>query len=184
MMRLILAVADGLGAEPHLNAWYEAEREAVLLHDHMDLGVAVDTPDGLFVPVLRNIARRSLADLRRGLDRLRADVRARTVPAAELRGATFTLSNFGPLGGRHAALSIVPPQVGILGAGRAWQDVVALEGSPAVRWQMPLSLTFDHRVVTGGEAARFLRQVVASLALPASEVRMRGGGREADPEGT
>jgi pyruvate dehydrogenase E2 component (dihydrolipoamide acetyltransferase) len=94
--------------------------------------------------------------LRAGLDRLRADAIARSIPPEELRGATITLSNFGMIGGRFANLIIVPPQAAIIGAGRISQRVVAHRGQPAVRRTLPLSLTFDHRVVTGGEAARFL----------------------------
>ena len=96
--------------------------------------------------------------------------RARTASAGfapeALRGQTITLSNFGMLGGRHAALVVIPPQVAILGAGRA-PMVVALEGrGPEPRTVLPLSLTFDHRAVTGGEAARFLAAVIADLEAP------------------
>jgi pyruvate dehydrogenase E2 component (dihydrolipoamide acetyltransferase) len=90
-------------------------------------------------------------------------VAARSLKPEELRGATLTLSNFGALGGRFAELVIVPPQVAILGAGRVEPRVVARGGAPAVRRRMPLSLSFDHRVVTGGEAARFLGAVRAEL---------------------
>ncbi len=102
-------------------------------------------------------------DLRHGLERLKRDVRARTIPPAELRGQTITLSNFGALGGRYGALAIVPPQVAILGAGRRAPRVVAVDGVPTVHDVIPLSLTFDHRVVTGGEAARFLAAVIVDL---------------------
>ena len=133
------------------------------LHAKIDLGVAVDTADGLFVPVLHDIANRDPADLRRGLDRMKADVEARTVPSEEMRGATITLSNFGTLGGRYAAPVVVPPQVAILSAGRVAGRVVAAAGKPAVHRTLPLSLTFDHRAVTGGEAARFLAAAIADL---------------------
>ena len=80
-----------------------------------------------------------------------------------MRGATITLSNFGMIGGRYANLVVVPPQVAIIGAGRGAQRVLAHRGAPAVRRALPLSLTFDHRVVTGGEAARFLVALKADL---------------------
>ena len=118
--------------------------------------IAVDTDEGLIVPVMRNVGERDAEDLRAGLNRLRADVAARAIPPEELRGATITLSNFGMIGGRFASLVVVPPQVAIVGAGRIAQRVAAHQGQPAVRRMLPLSLTFDHRVVTGGEAARFL----------------------------
>jgi pyruvate dehydrogenase E2 component (dihydrolipoamide acetyltransferase) len=136
------------------------------LHDRIDLGIATDTADGLFVPVLRDVGNRDPADLRTGLDRMKADIEARTVPPEELRGATITLSNFGMLGGRFAALVVVPPQVAILGAGRIAAAVVAVDGAPAVHRVLPLSLTFDHRAVTGAEAARFLAAAAADLAQP------------------
>lgn len=166
-VRLIRAIAAGCKAAPDLNAWYDSASLERQLHSHIDLGIAVDTDDGLIVPALRNVGRRSAADLRRGLDALKADVRARKVPLAELKGQTITLSNFGMLAGRYAALSIMPPQVAILGAGRARQAVVPVDGRPAVRRVLPLSLAFDHRVVSGGEAARFLRAVIDNLEMPA-----------------
>ena len=131
----------------------------------IDVGIAVDLPEGLFVPVLRDVASRDAADLRRGLDRMRADVVARKMPPEELRGNTITLSNFGMIGGKYAAPIVVPPTVAILGAGRIHEQVLAVAGAPAVHRVLPLSLTFDHRVVTGGEAARFLAAAIADLEL-------------------
>jgi len=165
-MRLIRALAAGCRAEPALNAWYFGREQARRCHDVVDLGIAMDTEDGLFVPVLRNVGARSAEDLRRGLEAMKRDVRARSVPLEELRGQTITLSNFGMFGGRHAALVVVPPQVAIIGAGRIAERVVAVAGRPAVRPLLPLSLTFDHRAVMGGEASRFLAAVVADLEKP------------------
>jgi 2-oxoisovalerate dehydrogenase E2 component (dihydrolipoyl transacylase) len=116
--------------------------------------------------VLRNVGERDPRDLRAGLDRMRADAGARSIPLEELRGATITLSNFGMIGGRFANLIVVPPQVAIVGAGRIGQRVMAHKGHPAVRRVLPLSLTFDHRVVTGGEAARFLVALKLDLEQP------------------
>jgi 2-oxoisovalerate dehydrogenase E2 component (dihydrolipoyl transacylase) len=155
-IRLARAIAAACKAEPALNAWYNSGIRERRLVERVDLGIAVDTEGGLIVPVLRNVAERTVSDLRTGLDRLRADAIARSIPPEELRGATITLSNFGMIGGRFANLIIVPPQAAIIGAGRISQRVVAHRGQPAVRRTLPLSLTFDHRVVTGGEAARFL----------------------------
>jgi len=116
--------------------------------------------------VLRNVGERDARDLRAGLDRLRADAAARSIPPEELRGATITLSNFGMIGGRFANLIVVPPQVAIVGAGRIDQRVLVHEGKPVARRVLPLSLTVDHRVVTGGEAARFLVALKADLERP------------------
>jgi 2-oxoisovalerate dehydrogenase E2 component (dihydrolipoyl transacylase) len=162
-IRLVRAIAAACKAEPSLNAWYNAEAGERRLIPRVDLGIAVDTEGGLIVPVLRNVGERDARDLRAGLDRMRADAAARSIPPEELRGATITLSNFGMIGGRFANLIVVPPQVAIIGAGRVSPHVVAHDGQAAIRRILPLSLTFDHRVVTGGEAARFLRALKADL---------------------
>jgi pyruvate dehydrogenase E2 component (dihydrolipoamide acetyltransferase) len=162
-IRLVRAIAAACKAEPALNAWYNSGAGERRLIERVDIGIAVDTGGGLIVPVMRNVAERDASDLRTGLDRLRADAVARSIPPGELRGATITLSNFGMIGGRFANLIVVPPQVAIVGAGRIAQRVVAYRGQPAVRRVLPLSLTFDHRVVTGGEATRFLVALKSDL---------------------
>ncbi|WP_019448965.1 dihydrolipoamide acetyltransferase family protein [Cupriavidus sp. BIS7] len=165
-IRLVRALVAGVRAEPVLNAWYEGRTGRRHLLERIDVGIAADLPEGLFVPVLRNVGKRDAADLRAGLDRMRADIVARTIAPEEMRGNTITLSNFGMIAGRYAAPIVVPPTVAILGAGRIRDEVVASGGVPAVHRVMPLSLTFDHRVVTGGEAARFLRAVIEDLERP------------------
>ncbi len=165
-LRLVRAIVAGCTAEPALNAWFLGMDKGRRLHERVDLGIAMDTEDGLFVPVLRDVGGRAAADLRQGLERMKADVRARRVPPEELRGQTITLSNFGMFGGRHAALVVLPPQVAILGAGRIAERAVAHEGQLAVRRVLPLSLTFDHRAIMGGEASRFLAAVVKDLEKP------------------
>ena len=117
-IRLVRAIAAACKAEPSLNAWYNAAAGERRLVKRIDIGIAVDTEGGLIVPVLRNVGERDARDLRAGLDRLRADAAARSIPPEELRGATITLSNFGMIGGRFANLVVVPPQVAIVGAGR------------------------------------------------------------------
>ena len=162
-IRLIRALVAGCRAEPGLNAWFDGHTGRRHVLAKIDLGIAVDLPDGLFVPVLRDVAHRDATDLRGGLDRMRADIRARKIPPEEMRGNTITLSNFGMIAGKYAAPVVVPPTVAILGAGRIHEQVVAADGAPAVHRILPLSLTFDHRVVTGGEAARFLAAAIADL---------------------
>src|SRR5947209_13940999 len=162
-IRLVRAIAAACKRQPSLNAWYNSAAGERRLIGRIDLGIAVDIEGGLIVPVLRNIGERDAHDLRAGLDRMRADAAARSIPPEELRGATITLSNFGMIGGRFANLVIVPPQTAIVGAGRISQRVVAHRGQPAVRRLLPLSLTFDHRVVMGGEAARFLVALKSDL---------------------
>jgi pyruvate dehydrogenase E2 component (dihydrolipoamide acetyltransferase) len=165
-IRLVRAIAVACKAEPSLNTWYNAAAGERRLVKRIDIGIAVDTEGGLIVPVLRNVGERDARDLRAGLDRMRADAGARSIPPEELRGATITLSNFGMIGGRFASLVIVPPQVAIIGAGRIGHRVMVHQGQPAVRRVLPLSLTFDHRVVTGGEAARFLVALKTDLERP------------------
>ena len=115
------------------------------------------------VPVLRDVGKREPADIRRGIDAMKRDVQARRVPLKELRGQTITLSNFGMFAGRHAALVVLPPQVAIVGAGRIREAAAARAGNTVATRLLPLSLTFDHRVVMGGEAARFLSALINDL---------------------
>jgi pyruvate dehydrogenase E2 component (dihydrolipoamide acetyltransferase) len=163
LVRLVRAVVAGCRASPALNAWYDGRLQTRRLHDRIDLGVAIDDADGLFVPVVRDVGNRTAPDIRAEIDRLAQAARARRLAPEELKGQTITLSNYGPLGGRFAALVVVPPQVAILGAGRTCPGLVATPDGPVVRSVLPLSLTFDHRVVTGGEASRFLAAAVADL---------------------
>lgn len=162
-IRLARAIVAACKAEPALNVWYDSKAGTRRILSKVDIGIAVDTPDGLFVPTLRDVGNRDAADLRRGLDLMRKDVQERSIPPEELRGATITLSNFGMIGGRYAAPVVMPPTVAIVGAGKIGERVVAFEGKPAVHRVLPLSLTFDHRAVTGGEAGRFLTAMVADL---------------------
>ncbi|MEK1844342.1 MAG: 2-oxo acid dehydrogenase subunit E2, partial [Pseudomonas sp.] len=166
LIRLAKAMAAACAVEPVLNSAFDGKTQALKQHERLDLGIAVDTPDGLFVPVLRDVGQRTAADLKEGVMRLRADVQARSIPPQEMMGATLTLSNFGTLFGRYANPVVVPPQVAILAAGAIRDEPVAVEGAVVVHPILPLSLTFDHRVVTGGEAARFFKALVEALEQP------------------
>ncbi len=160
--RLVKAIAAACAREPALNAWFDGER--LKIHAHVDLALAVDTADGLFAPVLRSIE--SAGDITEQIAALRNAVTSRSASPEQMKGATFTLSNFGMIGGEHACLVVMPPQVAILGAGRIMDAFAVVDGAPAVHKMLPLSLTFDHRVVTGGEAARFLAALRADLEHP------------------
>ncbi|HFE37458.1 MAG TPA: 2-oxo acid dehydrogenase subunit E2 [Gammaproteobacteria bacterium] len=162
--RLIRAIAKACEVEPALNAWYDSHAIGRRILKKVDLAIAVDTEDGLFVPVLRDVANRDKADLRKGLTAIKQAVRERNIPPEEMRGYSFTLSNFGTFAGRYANPVVVPPTVGILAAGKIRQCVVAHEGKAVVHWILPLSLTFDHRAATGGEATRFLGALMEDLA--------------------
>ncbi len=165
-VRVIRALAKGCAAHPALNAWFNGETLEHTLHGHLDLGLAVDTPDGLIVPVLRDIGRAEPGKIRQELERIKKKTQARALEPGEMANPTFTLSNFGMIAGRYATPVIVPPMVAILGVGRLCHDVIAVMGGIATHGRLPLSLTFDHRCVTGGDACRFLRILIDDLAEP------------------
>jgi pyruvate dehydrogenase E2 component (dihydrolipoamide acetyltransferase) len=164
--RLIRAIVVACKAVPALNAWFNGKDLTRTLHPHVDIGIAVDTDDGLFVPALRNADVLDGAGIRAAIKRLRSSVEDRSIPASELSGYTISLSNFGMFAGRYATPVVVPPTVAIIGAGKLSHDVVAVMGGIEVHRRMPLSLTFDHRAATGGEAARFLKAMIDDLGLP------------------
>ncbi|MGC4029833.1 MAG: dihydrolipoamide acetyltransferase family protein [Steroidobacteraceae bacterium] len=165
-VRLLRAIGAGCRAEPGLNAWFDGSSQGRRIFHHIQVGIAVDTPDGLLVPVIRDVGSRDAAALRAEVNRLKTGARERSLPATDLRDFTFMLSNFGVMAGRYATPVVVPPAVAILGAGRLSRDVVAIGGEIAVHRRIPLSLSFDHRCVTGGEAVRFLAAVIQDLQLP------------------
>ncbi|HVR82523.1 MAG TPA: dihydrolipoamide acetyltransferase family protein [Luteimonas sp.] len=164
--RLIRAIVAACKMVPALNAWFDGDKLVRTLHPQVDIGIAVDTDDGLFVPALRNADMLDAAGTRTAIQRLRAQVEDRSIPASELSGYTISLSNFGMFAGRYATPVVVPPTVAIIGAGKLSFDVVAVMGGIEVHRRMPISLTFDHRACTGGEAARFLKTMLDDLARP------------------
>lgn len=165
-VRLLRSIWAGAQAEPGLNAWYDAKQNMRMIHKGMDVGMAIDTPDGLFAAALRNVHAGSAATLRSALTRLKHNVENRSIPPADLKDYTIMLSNFGMYAGRYATPVITPPCVAIIAAGKARNEVVPVLGGFEVHRIIPLSLTFDHRACTGGEAARFLRAMLNDLALP------------------
>jgi 2-oxoisovalerate dehydrogenase E2 component (dihydrolipoyl transacylase) len=164
--RLIRGIVAGVKAEPNLNAWFDSAGPSRKLLSHIDLAIAVDSGEGLIVPVLRDVGSKSATELRAALNSLKERTRNRSVGAEEMRDYTITLSNFGTMAGRYATPLLVPPTVAILASGKLQRDVVAGASAPEIHTRMPLSLTFDHRCITGGEACRFLAAVIADLALP------------------
>ena len=164
--RLIRSIVAACRAVPALNAWFDGKNLTRTMHPQVDIGIAVDTDDGLFVPALRNADVLDAAGIRAAIKRLRTQVEDRTIPASELSGHTISLSNFGMFAGRYATPVVVPPTVAIVGAGKLSHDVVAVMGGIEVHRRMPISLTFDHRAATGGEAARFLKALLDDLGLP------------------
>jgi pyruvate dehydrogenase E2 component (dihydrolipoamide acetyltransferase) len=165
--RLVRAVIAGCKVEPALNSSFDAPSFSLRRNATIDLGIAIESGDGLFVPVLRDVARGTAQDWRRQIDALKRGVQDRSLPPSDLRGATISLSNFGSIVGRHASLIVMPPHIAILGVGRAFAQAVQDGSGIAMHRALPLSLTFDHRAVTGGMAARFLRAVIADIEAAA-----------------
>lgn len=164
-VRALRALAAGCRAEPGLNAHFDGESSTRKTFERVDVAVAVDTVEGLMVPVLRDVGKKTPDQLRTELKALKEAAGARTVAPEDLRDFTIMLSNFGTIAGRYATPLVVPPAVAILGCGVLRHDVVAVTGGIEAHLRMPLSLSFDHRCVTGGEAARFLAAVIKDLEL-------------------
>lgn len=162
-LRLIRAIVAGVRTEGALNAWFDSEEIGRRLLGKIHLGIAVDTPDGQFVCVMQDVGNRAEDSWRKGLQKMKQDTRDHTVPAEELRGYTLTLSNHGVFGGRYATSAVVPPTVATIAAGARRDAVVAIGGQARVAPILPLSVSFDQRAVTPGEAARFLAAMVADL---------------------
>lgn len=163
-VRMLQALAGASAAEPSLNAWFNGEKSEMLNHARVDVGLAVDTEDGLFVPAVRDVGNKSADDLRSDINTIRDQVKARSIPPEAMRDYTIMLSNVGVYAGKYTTPVITPPCVCIVAVGRARNIAVPVLGGFEARKVLPLSVTFDHRAVTGGEAARFLRALMQSLA--------------------
>jgi pyruvate dehydrogenase E2 component (dihydrolipoamide acetyltransferase) len=164
--RLVRALVVASRAEPAMNAWLDAKAGTLRRHARVDVGLAIDHPDGLFVATLRNAEDLDAAAVRAGIQRLRAGLDDRSLPPEALGGATVMLSNFGRFAGKYATPVVVPPCVCIVAAGRVYPAVVPVLGGIETHRLLPLSLTFDHRAATGGEAARFLKALLEDLQRP------------------
>jgi 2-oxoisovalerate dehydrogenase E2 component (dihydrolipoyl transacylase) len=166
MLRLMRAMICAWRIEPSLNAWYDSSNLSRTLFAHIDLAIAIDTPGGLIVPVLRRIESKTPDELREAVIAHKGAARQRRTASEDLRDFTLMLSNFGTLAGRYGIPIVVPPAVAILGAGKVREEAVVVAGTVQAHLRMPLSLSFDHRCITGGEACRFLAAVIADLEKP------------------
>lgn len=162
-VRLVRALVVASAAEPAMNAWLNAKEGTLRRHARVDVGIAIDHADGLFVANLRGADRLDATGMRAGISRLRDGLKDRSLPAEDLSGYTIMLSNFGKFAGKYATPVVVPPCVCIVAAGRLYHGVVPVLGGIETHRLMPLSLTFDHRAATGGEAARFLKAMIDDL---------------------
>jgi pyruvate dehydrogenase E2 component (dihydrolipoamide acetyltransferase) len=163
---LIKAVIAGLIEHPYLNATLEEENEEIILKKYFNIGLATDTPEGLMVPVVKNAKQKSIFELAQESAQLAEKARNRTIDLADLKGGTFTITNYGAVRGSYGTPIINYPEVAILGIGRIQDMPVARNGKVVVRKILPLSLSFDHRVVDGAEAARFLSTLISRLEDP------------------
>ncbi len=163
---VVKAVAAALREFPMLNCSYDAAREEIIYKDYIHLGIAVDSPRGLVVPVLRDADRKSLPQIAADLADLGARAKTLKFEVADLRGATFSVTNVGALGGTFVTPMVNTPEVGILGLGAGRLQPVVRDNQIVPRLILPLSLSFDHRVVDGADAARFTSDVIRSLENP------------------
>jgi len=152
---VLKAVADTLKKYPIFNSSLDEAANEIILKEYIHLGIAVDTDQGLMVPVIRDVDKKSMLELAKELESLAAKARDRKISADEMKGGTFTISNQGAIGGKHFTPVINLPEVAILGLGRGALQPVVRDGRVEVRLMTPIALSYDHRVVDGGSAARF-----------------------------
>ncbi len=163
---IVKALTLVLERYPILNSTFDQEKGEIVLHRKCHIGFAVDTPDGLLVPVVRNTRRMSILSLAAALQDLALRARERKIAPAELKGGTFTVSNYGVLGGIWGTPIINPPEAAILGIGRIAEAPVVRDGQVVARPVVPLSLTFDHRIIDGATAHRFLNALIEHIENP------------------
>jgi pyruvate dehydrogenase E2 component (dihydrolipoamide acetyltransferase) len=165
---LLKAAASALKAFPHFNASVDAEAGEIVFKEYVHVGVAVDTDRGLLVPVVRDADAKGVTALARELASLSEKARTRRIAPEEMEGGTFTISNLGGIGGAGFSPIVYWPQVAILGVSRSETQPVWREGGFQPRLILPLSLSYDHRIIDGADAARFLRWICEALEEPAS----------------
>ncbi|HTP64803.1 MAG TPA: dihydrolipoamide acetyltransferase family protein [Geobacteraceae bacterium] len=163
----IKAVQHALAEFPLLNAAVDEEQEEIVVKKYCNVGVAVDTADGLMVPVVKDVAQKNILELAVEIQQLGERARERKITLAEMQGSTFTITDFGHFGGSFATPIINYPDVAILGCGRITDKPWIKDGQIVIRKILPLSLTFDHRVTDGVYAASFLTKVTGYLEDPA-----------------
>jgi pyruvate dehydrogenase E2 component (dihydrolipoamide acetyltransferase) len=163
---VLKAVALSLRKHPVLNCTYDAENGQIIYKDYVNLGVAVDTDRGLVVPVIRGVDRMTIPDIARSLAQLAANVRSNQFTLDDLRGGSFTISNLGSVGGSYSTPIVNPGEVAILLPGRSRKVAVPVAERFEARLMLPLSISYDHRIVDGAAAARFLNDVIEYLESP------------------
>jgi pyruvate dehydrogenase E2 component (dihydrolipoamide acetyltransferase) len=160
---VLKALVGTLKKHPIFNSSLDEAAQAVVFKEYFHIGIAVDTEQGLIVPVIRDADKKSVLDLAKELEQLAQKARDRKVTAEEMKGGTFTITNQGAIGSAHFTPIINKPEVAILGLGRGAMKPVARDGKVEVRMMTPLGLSYDHRVIDGGAAARFMVDLVVAL---------------------
>ena len=164
---IVKAVAMALKSHPVINASVDLEAGKIIYKDYVNVGIAVDTERGLVVPNLRNVDKMGIPDIARQLGTVAENVRSNNFSVSDLQGGTFTISNLGAIGGTYSTPIINTPETAILLVGRSRKLPVVVDNDEiAVRLMMPLSLSYDHRLIDGGAAARFLNEVIGYLEAP------------------
>ena len=164
---IVKAVAMALKSHPVINASVDLEAGKIIYKDYVNVGIAVDTERGLVVPNLRNVDKLGIPDIARQLGTVAENVRSNNFAVSDLQGGTFTISNLGAIGGTYSTPIINTPETAILLVGRSRKLPVVVDNDEiAVRLMMPLSLSYDHRLIDGGAAARFLNEVIGYLEAP------------------
>jgi len=163
---VVKAVVDALREFPILNSRLDEEDEQIVIRDDYHVGIAVATDAGLMVPVVENADEKGLVELSAEIRDLATRARDRELSPDELRGSTFTISNFGVFGGEYATPIINYPETAILGVGELDERAVAEDGAVRAAPTMPLSVSIDHRVIDGAEAAQFTNAVMERLESP------------------
>ncbi len=163
---LVKVAASALKVFPKFNASLDMANEEIIYKKYYHIGIAVDTEHGLLVPVIRDVDRKNLVQLSVEMTELAEKARNRKVSPEELEGGNFTLTNLGGIGGTNFTPIINPPTVAILGVARASMEPVFKDGGFEPRLMLPLALSYDHRLIDGADAARFLRWVVQAIEQP------------------
>jgi len=164
---IIKAVIASLKKHPYLNSSLDDAKEEIILKGICNIGIALDTPDGLLVPVIKGADKMTVFQLAREIERLAAAGRDRKIKLEELKDGTFTISNVGFVGGIFATPIVNHPECAIMATGKIVERAVVRDGAIAIRKTLPLSLSFDHRIVDGAEAARFVNDIIAYVEDPA-----------------
>jgi pyruvate dehydrogenase E2 component (dihydrolipoamide acetyltransferase) len=165
-------VAATLKKHPAFNSSLDEAKQEIVLKEYFHIGVAVDTEAGLIVPVIRDVDRKNLVELSKELEELARKARERKISAEELKGGSFTISNQGGIGGGHFTPIVNKPEVAILGLGRGALEPVVREKAVQTRLMLPIALSYDHRVIDGGAAARFIVDLVQAFEnFPEAELK-------------